>query len=132
MNYYSATNELLSLPRDYSLSDAIENNDIIFYQIGNYNAEQFFQFLINFGHGIPSRIRISSFGIDGPATVSILEYKNGKLFLTIDSTRYKVSNTIQKLEGSFIGMQLIKTNNNNYIYDYTLNNYHEIFKYVIK
>lgn len=136
MDRYSATEELLSLPRNYTLKDAIKNNDIIYSPAGNQNAKRFFQFLINIQQGISDRIRITTFGIDGPAVVSIFEFKNSKLILTIDSTRYEANNTIDIFEGNVITVQLIKNTNNEFIYIYYLDTYnnksYDVFKYIIK
>ena len=135
MNNYIAKKELLSLPRDYTRAMAIQNNDVIYEPLKNYNTERFLKFLINIERGMEDRIRITGFGIDGPATISILEYKDGKIIYTTDITRYDKSYNINSVEGDYITEALVESSNR-YMYLFELKasdgiNY-EIFKYFIK
>ncbi|TCT16202.1 uncharacterized protein DUF4362 [Natranaerovirga pectinivora] len=87
--FSNAEEELLSLPKEYTVEIALENNDLLYTPLAqSFNIDQLVKFLCNFNNGIPDKIRITMFGIDGPPTLSILEYNGEYLKLTIDVSRY--------------------------------------------
>lgn len=140
MNEYSARNELNSLPQEYSRNDAIRNNDVLFYPDENYNAKRFFEFLINAKNGVDDKIRITYFGIDGPPTISILENKDGRFFLTTDVSRYGAPPPFYFYEGASIYDELVYVESNSvqlHFYLKTKDIYDpkydpQVFTYVIK
>ncbi|MDF2537233.1 MAG: hypothetical protein K0S76_254 [Herbinix sp.] len=85
---YSPEEELASLPGDYTRKMAINNNDVLYDYNRNYNTDKFFRFLNNVNNGIPDKIRITSFGIDGPAAIRILQYDGYIIRSITDVTRY--------------------------------------------
>lgn len=85
---YSPEEELSSLPRDYTREIAHINKDIIFDQFISYNVSRFDEFLNNVNNKRSDKVRITLFGIDGPATTSILQYNGDVIRLTIDETRF--------------------------------------------
>jgi len=86
--FSSPETELSLLPIDYTRETAVMNNDIMFDQFIAYNVNRFYEFLDNVNNRIPDKIRITLYGIDGPATTSILQYNGDFIRLTIDETRY--------------------------------------------
>lgn len=91
---YSAINraeqELMSLPRNYTPEIARMNKDILLdHEMRTYNADRLHEFLNNVKEGIPDYVRITTFGIDGPAKISILQYLGKNMMIyTVDLTRY--------------------------------------------
>ncbi len=84
--------ELESLPRDYTELMAKRNRDIVDKDFLTYNIGRFLIFLDNFKKGIPDKIRITSFGIDGPATTAIVSYDGTSITYVIDGSRYQNGN----------------------------------------
>jgi hypothetical protein len=90
-----AEQELLSLPRDYTPEMALANGDILYDRyLRSYNLDRLILFINNVYNGIPDYIRITRFGMDGPATVIILQYNGDVIMYTLDVTRYSESYTI--------------------------------------
>lgn len=81
--------ELESLPRDYTEIMAKTNRDVVDRDVLTYNIGRFLIFLDNYNKGIPDKIRITSFGIDGPASTAILYYDGDLITYVIDSSRYQ-------------------------------------------
>lgn len=88
LNQYSPEEELASLPRDYTLEKAISYNDVVSDVRRTYNTDRFFKFLDNVNNGIPDKIRITEFGIDGPPSIRILQYDGNIIRSLTDATRY--------------------------------------------
>ena len=80
--------ELKTIPENYSIEAAIQNNEIVVSPVLQNNTKRFYEFLSNYERGLTDKVRIISYGIDNPEVSSraILEY-NGKFFIyTFDST----------------------------------------------
>lgn len=80
--------ELETLPRDYTKETATRNWDVLTNMIFNFNIGRFLIFMSNYQQGIPDRINITKFGVDGPATTAILYYDGNCIIYAIDDTRY--------------------------------------------
>ena len=80
--------ELEALPRDYTRVMATRNWDVMTDFILNFNIGRFLVFMDNYGRCIPDKIRITKFGIDGPATTARLFYDGNLFTYVIDDTRY--------------------------------------------
>jgi hypothetical protein len=85
---YSPEEELSALPRDYTIETALRYNDIIFHINKSINSERFLEFIEHFVNGIPDKIRITTFGVDGPVSILILLFDGNRIRLTADETRY--------------------------------------------
>lgn len=73
-NAYDAK-KLDSLPRYYSVEMAKDNGDVLHDPFGEvYNIYKLDEFIDNVKRGIEDKIRITTFGIDGPPTIAILEF----------------------------------------------------------
>ena len=88
---YSPEKELASLPRDYMLEMALRNNDVVSDIRRTYNTDRFYKFLDNVNNGMPDKIRITQFGIDGPPTISILQFDGNIIREFTDATRFQVN-----------------------------------------
>lgn len=84
--------ELESFPREYTEVMAKRNRDIVDKDFMTYNIGRFLIFLDNFNKGIPDKITITSFGIDGPATTAMVYYDGDFITYVIDSSRYQSGN----------------------------------------
>lgn len=80
--------ELEALPRDYSRTMATRNWDVMTDMILNFNIGRLLVFMDNYGYRIPDKIRITKFGIDGPATTARLYYDGNLFTYVVDDTRY--------------------------------------------
>jgi hypothetical protein len=80
--------ELEALPRDYTQTMATRNWDVVYHMVTNFNIGRFLIFIDNYYKGIPDKIRIAKFGIDGPATTAILYYDGNLITYVVDDTRY--------------------------------------------
>ncbi len=80
--------ELEVLPHDYTRQMATRNWDVVIDMILNFNIGRLLIFMNNFDKGIPDKIRITKFGIDGPATTAILYYDGNLVVYVVDDTRY--------------------------------------------
>lgn len=100
--------ELEELPRDYTRLMATRNWDVLIDLILNFNIGRFLVFTDNYNKGIPDKIRITKFGVDGPATTSILYFDGNMVIYVIDDTRYTI-NKFYNYYGYYI------TINNRYI-----------------
>jgi hypothetical protein len=83
--------ELEELPRDYTRLMATQNWDVIIDSNKNFNIGRFLVFMDNYYKGIPDKIRITKFGIDGPATISLLYFDGNIVIYVIDDTRYPMN-----------------------------------------
>lgn len=93
MDYYEDISiqlrkELEELPRDYTREMATRNWDVLIDLILNFNIGRFLIFMDNYNNGIPDKIRITKFGVDGPATTSILYFDGNMVIYVVDNTRY--------------------------------------------
>lgn len=108
MNYYIYYDEfsperiLSSIPKNLTPEMALHDNDIIFDQTASYNTDWLLEFMNKLNRGIPDRVIIATFGIDGPAVTSLLQYDGNMIRLTIDSSR----NGVQKEYTNFYGYQI--------------------------
>lgn len=84
--------ELENLPRDYTDLMAKRNRDVVDKDILTYNIGRFLIFLDNYNKGIPDKITITSFGMDGPATTAIIYFDGAMITYVIDSSRYQSGN----------------------------------------
>lgn len=99
----SAQKELESLPKDYTAEMAYKNNEILVTSERKaYNADRLRRFIYNFKHQIPDKVRITKFGIDGPATVSILESDGNNIKYTVDDSRLTNVNKVIVFNGTDI------------------------------
>jgi hypothetical protein len=113
-----AENELLTLPRDYTPEMALKNNDILSDRYSrSYNIERLFEFIQNFKKGIPDYIRITTFGMDSPAVVKIVQYNGDIIIITDDHTRYPYANKIDNYFGDVIDIKTYRLN------EYTVTDY---------
>ncbi len=100
-----AEQELLSLPRDYTPEMTLANGDILYdHYLRSYNLDRLLLFINNVFNGIPDYIRITMFGIDGPAIVIILQYNGNDIIYTLDDTRYSDLYTITTDFGKVINI----------------------------
>lgn len=56
--------ELEALPREYTMTMAKRNRDVIYQMILNFNIGRFLIFVDNYNNGIPDKIRITKFRLD--------------------------------------------------------------------
>ena len=96
MEYYADISkqfmmELEDLPRDYTREMATQNWDVLIDLVLNFNIGRFLLFMENYNNGISDKIRITQFGIDGPATTSILYYDGSIIIYVVDDTRYPMA-----------------------------------------
>jgi hypothetical protein len=122
MNYYldismQLRKELEELPRDYTRQMATQNWDVLIDLILNFNIGRFLIFMDNYNKGIPDKIRITKFGVDGPATTSILYFDGNIVVYVIDGTRYP-TNEFHTYYGYYITV-----NNRNYHYNQIIIDY---------
>lgn len=80
--------ELEALPRDYTRIIATRNWDVLTDMILDFNIGRLLIFMNNYGRGIPDKIRITKFGVDGQATTARLYYDGNLLTYVVDDTRY--------------------------------------------
>lgn len=80
--------ELEELPRDYTRIMATRNWDVITDMLLNFNIGRFLIFMDNYYKGIPDKINITKFGIDGPAETAILYYDGSFITYVVDGTRF--------------------------------------------
>lgn len=82
---------LLSVPYDYTEEMAFINNDILLtYKKKSINTGRLNYFLQNVEKGISDCVFITTFGLDGPATTSILKYDSDIITYTEDSSRFGI------------------------------------------
>lgn len=111
--------ELEALPRDYTRIIATRNWDVMTDSIMNFNIGRLLLFMDNYGRGIPDKISITKFGVDGPATTARLYY-NGNLFTyVVDETRY-ASGEFYSYYGHEMIVKKRYLNNNEIAIDYNL------------
>lgn len=80
--------ELEALPRDYTRIMVTRNWDVLTDMILNFNIGRLLVFMDNYGGRIPDKIRITKFGVDGPATTARLYYDGNLFTYVVDDTRY--------------------------------------------
>ncbi len=80
---------LQSVPFDYTLDMAYMNYDILNTPTArSINTGRLNLFIQNLNNGISDCVFITTFGIDGPATTSILKYDGNDITYTVDNSRY--------------------------------------------
>jgi len=86
----------MSLPTDYTVDMAYKNNDVLLTpESRSYNTAKLNNFITNVQREIPDCILITTFGIDGPATTSVLNYDGNSLTFTYDNSRYSGTHDIR-------------------------------------
>lgn len=111
--------ELEALPRDYTRQMATRNWDVLIDLILNFNIGRFLIFMDNYNKGIPDKITITKFGVDGPATTSILYFDGNIVIYVVDDTRYP-TNEIYTFYGYYITVNNRYLDYNEMIIDYNL------------
>ena len=87
---------LTSLPTDYTVYMAYKNNDVLLTpESKSYNTAKLNNFVKNVQLEIPDCILITTFGIDGPATTSVLSYDGNSLTFTYDNSRNSQTHDIR-------------------------------------
>ena len=82
-NYqYNHENELSSLSKEYTFQMALDNGDVIALGAQPYNVIRLQQFLYNVEIGIPDKVRITIFNVDGYPSISILQYDGYDIIFT--------------------------------------------------
>ncbi len=82
---------LLSVPYNYTEEMAYINNDILLtHKQKSINTGRLNYFLQNVGKGVPDCVFITTFGLDGPASTSILKYNGDSITYTDDSSRFGI------------------------------------------
>ena len=80
---------LLSVPHNYTVEMALENNDILNTQTAkSINTGRLNLFIQNVNYGVPDCVFITTWGIDGPPTTSILKYDGSVITYTTDNSRF--------------------------------------------
>ncbi|WP_312106143.1 hypothetical protein [Lachnoclostridium sp.] len=80
---------LLSVPFDYTVKMAYQNNDILNTPTAkSFNTGRLNLFIENVNNKIPDCVFITTFGIDGPAVTSILKFDGNTISFTYDRSRY--------------------------------------------
>lgn len=113
--------ELSLLPTDYTFQMALNNGDVIALGAQPYYLIRIQQFLNNVENGIPDKIRITIFNVDGYPTISILQYDGYNIIFT---RRYFVKDDINYI--TYYGSEiLVKFREDSYdrIKDYILVTY---------
>lgn len=65
-------------------------NDVLGTPTGKtYNTDRLREFICKLRHGIPDKVRITIFGIDGPPKIAILEYNGKYVKYTSDVSRLR-------------------------------------------
>ncbi len=82
--------ELLQMiPYDYTVDMAFLNQDILNTPTArSINTGRLKIFITNVENGISDCVYITTFGIDGPATTSILKYDGNNITYIVDNTRH--------------------------------------------
>lgn len=111
--------ELEELPRDYTRLMATRNWDVLIDLVLNFNIGRFLIFMDNYNKGIPDKIRITKFGVDGPATTSILYFDGNIIIYVVDDTRYPL-NEFYTYYGYYITVNNRYLDYNEMIIDYNL------------
>lgn len=76
-------------PYNYTVEMAYINNDILNTPTAkSINTGRLNLFVQNVNNGIPDCVFITTFGIDGPATTSILKYDGSDITYITDNSRY--------------------------------------------
>jgi hypothetical protein len=83
--------ELEVLPREYTQTIATRNRDVVYYMVRNFNIGRFLIFMDNYYNGIPDKITIAKFGVDGPTTTEILYYDGNIITYVVDGTRFQTN-----------------------------------------
>lgn len=79
---------LLSVPYNYTVEMSYINNDILNTPTAkSINTGRLNLFIQNVNNGIPDCVFITTFGIDGPATTSILKYDGNDITYITDNSR---------------------------------------------
>lgn len=111
--------ELEELPRDYTRQMATRNWDVLIDLVLNFNIGRFLIFMDNYNNGIPDKIKITEFGVDGPATTSILYFDGNIVVYVVDGTRYP-TNEFYTYYGHYITVSNRYLDYNEMVIDYNL------------
>jgi hypothetical protein len=111
--------ELEMLPREYTQIIATRNRDVIYYMTRNFNIGRFLIFMDNYYNGIPDKITIAQFGVDGPTTTAILNYDGNFITYVVDGTRFQ-TNQFYYYSGDKIIVNKRDLNNDEVMIDYNL------------
>ncbi len=113
--------ELSLLPTDYTFQMALNNDDVIALGAQPYNLIRMQQFLNHVENGVPDKIRITIFNVDGYPTISTLQYDGYNIIFT---RRYFVKDDINYIT-YYGGKILVKFREDSYdrIKDYILVTY---------
>lgn len=111
--------ELEALPSDYTRLMATRNWDVMTDLLLNFNIGRFLIFMDNYYRGISDKIRITKFGVDGPATTAILYYDGNLITYVVDDTRYPLNN-FYTYYGYYIAVKKRNLDNNAMVIDYNL------------
>ncbi|WP_207726398.1 hypothetical protein [Anaerocolumna chitinilytica] len=87
--------------------------------IMNFNIGRLLLFMDNYGRGIPDKISITKFGVDGPATTARLYYNSNLFSYVVDETRY-ASGKFYTYYGHEMKVKKRYLNNNEIAIDYNL------------
>lgn len=116
---YQLKKELEALPLDYTRQMATQNWDVLIDLVLNFNIGRFLVFMNHYYKGIPDKIRITKFGVDGPPTTSILYYDGRLIIYVADTTRYS-SGEFYTYYGNSISVNYRYLDYNEMIIDYNL------------
>lgn len=72
----------------YTPKEAVLNGDVVVNNHIIYNKGRLFDFLDNLERGEFDKINITTYGVDGPAKKSILEYDGNMITHTVDTSGY--------------------------------------------
>lgn len=93
MNCDNPVQLLTSLPYNYTVDMAVDNHDVLRTPEGkSLNIDLLYSFIENVNRNVKDCIRITYFGLDGPAQTSILQFNGDTITLFIDNSRYSETN----------------------------------------
>lgn len=103
---------LQSVPFDYTVDMAYMNYDILNTPTArSINTGRLNLFIQNLNNGICDCVFITTFGIDGPATTSILKYDGNNITYTIDNSRYNQAYSITSYNITTLYTDITSENN---------------------
>lgn len=84
---------LTSLPYNYTVDMAVDNHDVLRTPEGKgFNINLLYDFTDNVTREVKDCIRITYFGLDGPAQTSILKYNRDTITLFTNNSRFSEIN----------------------------------------
>jgi len=93
MNCSDPVKFLQTVPLDYTVDMAYVNYDILQTpDARSINTGRLNLFIQNVENGIPDCVFVTTFGLDGPATTSILKFDGRNITYTIDNRRFNIEN----------------------------------------